>query len=318
MKHAVNGGSPMNDGYGVGEQSPDPASDRVDDLANELIEASGQYGLRADKLEKAETLLVLSAVRERANRAGLPLPDAALEVVRETVDTWSDDRGRVILRSALGFDHGTVRSRPSRLDLLAAQLETVRTPDRARTSKEKLDGALLDTMFVSRLARDLAAELFADDRRIAEAETPADERRSTKARTPLVLGLSIGVLVVLGVAAFLLLRRDDLMFQPVPSRCSIDVCRDEARAVEAQTRGFTPGGVVEVEIFTPLGENANDLGGVYGYTNELQVDDEGSFTWRYWWDEGMEIGVYRVLITDKTSNESVEAEFEFFEGGDTS
>jgi hypothetical protein len=61
------------------------------------------------------------------------------------------------------------------------------------------------------------------------------------------------------------------------------VRRDEARAIEAQTEGFTPGGAVEVEIFTPSGENANDLGGVCGYTNELHVDDQGGFTWRYWW-----------------------------------
>jgi hypothetical protein len=45
----------------------------------------------------------------------LSLPETAMHVVRERVDAWPDQRGRAILRSALGFDHGTQRGRPSDL-----------------------------------------------------------------------------------------------------------------------------------------------------------------------------------------------------------
>jgi hypothetical protein len=45
------------------------------------------------------------------------------------------------------------------------------------------------------------------------------------------------------------------------------------------------------------------------------VDDDGSFTWLYWWDPGMEIGTYHVRVTDQATGQSVEADLEFFDDG---
>lgn len=270
----------------------------VDALAAELIEASGHYGLRADKLGNATTLLGLSAVRRQADRVGLTVPEAALAVVRETVEAWPDARGRAILRSALGFDHGTERGRPNRLGLLAGQLND------AQPAGRKFDASYLDSAFTSRLARDLAAALLA-------TEPPARRRRTALAvgtAAVLLIGLVVFVLLAGGGTAD---EPGELTFQPVPQRCSIDVCRSQASAVRAITGGFTPGGRVDVTIFTPSGEDALALGGPYAYRSPLEVNDEGAFWWQYWWDPGMETGAYRVRITDRATGRSVEASFEF-------
>jgi hypothetical protein len=110
----------------------------------------------------------------------------------------------------------------------------------------------------------------------------------------------------------LLLRDRELVFRPVPARCSIDYCRDQARAIVALTGGFTPGGVVRTEIFTPSSKNANDIGGLGTYREEKPINEDGQFIWWYWWDPGMEIGVYHVRITDEATGRSIEADFEFY------
>jgi hypothetical protein len=284
-------------------------------LTGELIEASGHYGLRAEKLHKADTLLSLSAVRQRAGRDALSPQEAAIRVVREKVDAWPDERGRAILRVALGFDHTTVRGRPNRLGLLAAEV------NKTQPEGNKLSGVHLDAHFTERLVPDLALALLGDERSLQTSGRPADELGPSGSRKWLLMG-GILALALLGLVVFLVLRNShppdeasELVFRPVPERCSIDFCRDEARAVEAQTDGFTPGNFVNVEIFTPSGDNANDLGEIYAYNNQLPVDDNGEFVWRYWWDPGMEIGVYHVRITDEATEESVEEDFEFYEPG---
>ncbi len=273
----------------------------VERLAGELIAASGHYGLGAPKLNKAPTLLALQDVRRTMDQDHLTAEESALHLIQERVDAWPDDRARAILRSALGFDHATARGRTNRLDLTAIDLNA-----KAPTRKQEVTADFLDTIFTSRLARDLATELL------------AAERNSSGSRVrPLVLVVA-GVLL-LGVVALgaLLIARDDgqgddLIFRPVPQRCSIEVCNTEASAIEARTGGFTGGDFVNVLIVVPSGENANDLGGVYAYQDELAVDDDGSFTWRYWWDPGMATGTYEVRITDLASGQFVDTSFEFF------
>jgi hypothetical protein len=273
-------------------------------LTNELVEASGQYGLRADKLGGATTLLSLLAVRRRVDRDGVSAEEAALDVVREAVDAWRDQRGRLILRSALGFDRGTVRGRTTRLDHLATDLNA--DLDEHEPRKKRVHDTLLDEIFTSRLAPDLAATLL------------AVERRSRRSRKPLVLAGAILLLLAAVLVAFLLLRPDGdddaagLVFEPIPQRCSIDVCNSEPAAIEARTAGFALGGIVDVVIIAPNGQDANDLGGAYAYNAELVVDDNGSFTWRYWWDAGMAPGIYRVRITDRETGKVTEATFELF------
>jgi hypothetical protein len=100
---------------------------------------------------------------------------------------------------------------PKRLDLLASELNAAQTP------AGDVDGELLDTMFTSRLAPHLASELL------------SGERRTHKARLLLVIGGVVALVLLAGLVAFLLLQQDGLMFQPVPSRCSIE-CAATRRA----------------------------------------------------------------------------------------
>ncbi len=294
-------GSLGHEGSIEGDRGSQGVDLRIAGLASELVTASGNFGLRADKLDKSDTLLGLRAVREEASHKGLTTAQAALEVVREAVDGWPDKRGRLILRAALGFDHGTARGRSTRLDLLMLDLSN------ASPRQETVTVDSLDTLFTHRLAYDLATSMIKNDRSIAG-----------RSRSPWILCGAAAASLLVGLGIFLVLRGEaqpepdgGLVFLPIPAQCSIEDCNSENTAILARTGGFTPSGSVSVEIFAPSGTNANDLGGVYGYNDELAVNEQGSFTWRYWWDPGMKVGVYRVRVADQSTGQAVEAAFEF-------
>ena len=159
---------------------PDP--DRVAALAAEIIEVSGNYGFRADRLDKAPLLLQLSSLDAAA---GADRQLQALQLVRSIVNGWSDAKGREILLAALGFEHALERGRPRRLDLLAAELNAREAPTGT------LGGALLDTTFTSRLAPDLAAALL-------HTEEPNGRGRSRWRLAALLVLLLLAILVGLG------------------------------------------------------------------------------------------------------------------------
>jgi len=97
-----------------------------------------------------------------------------------------------------------------------------------------------------------------------------------------------------------------LRFELSVAECDVArSCTSEASAVTAGVSGFTPGGFADVRILAPSDVDANELVAEtpgYGYRTPLEVNDNGSFLWQYWWDPPMDLGTYDIEITDRETD----------------
>jgi hypothetical protein len=165
-------------------------------LAAELVEASGNYGLRPEKLSKAEALPGLSAVRERIDRDDLSQAVAAVQLVRKTVDAGPDERGRAIcvqhwLRPAMAVN-GAVR--------------TVWACSRRNSTRGRRRATLWTAPTSTHTSR-----------RAWRPTWPVCCLRVRDVQVGVGL-LVVGAAVVLavGIVIFLFMRNDGLVFAPVP------------------------------------------------------------------------------------------------------
>lgn len=316
--------------------------ERVQALHGELLRLSGRYGVSLQKLQGAT---VLGEAAQRAlqledgagaenvgadaegvgdegsvDAAGLPSPQAVLDWLAGIVEAWPSEVDGEILSRGLGLSGpASVGSRQERLALLAAEYNRLNQPGVGETGAS---GPGLDHLFTDRLLIELAWRVNEVGPEVAGGDAhgtdgPPDGVGAAQRRSGQWAWFgAAGLALVIGVVTLLWLvsqRGEDASepsFRVVPETCSIDVCNSEATAFRGESSGFEPGEVVRVTIVTPSGVDANELGGVYGYRNELVVDGDGSFFFQYWWDPGMGVGEYLVSLEAPSLDRDLPAVFE--------
>ncbi len=309
------GGSSGQDlGSGGGEMAQDEAAgpDGLQppgkELHAELLRLSGQRGLTIQQLSTSTA--VCEALDGRLGRTGTD--EERYQELVGILQEWPQEAERRILQ--VGFAVAPSiggRGRRARFGVLAGQLDDEH-PGRQEADFEQTNENNLDYRFTDQLLVELALLLASALARPSESQ---GVQRSGIGRWPMYLALAAFAVAVATAAALISRRGDDgPTFAVVPSSCSIEVCNSEATAFRGESSGFEPGEVVSVLILTPSGVDANELGGVYGYRNELVAEEDGSVTWRYWWDPGMEVGEYHTIIScSACGDEGVGVRFEVTE-----